>query len=473
MIDGRCLGAALLAATVGLSGCEGCRKPEPEPEPGPSPCLPAGSVPVGRPFDGPTFLDGETHKAIGPKVFIYHTGLRRVAVWRDRGRWRLADADSLLVLSRAANPSQDGARMLWPTGFEATRVGEGTFRLRKRARDGGKTALELTADALGPFAGLGVVEPDFLAEIVPVESSVPLAACASRAKPSLPGAVKVAILDTGFPQHVCLPDWRVGFDALDGRGEISRDVAGADENGHGTFCAGLIAAHCPVSPSGGSFLGANPDVNLLPARVADVNGCANVSDIARGLAWARDKGAEIASISLVSESRSRVLEREIRRSRMLVVAAVGNFDGRNLDRLPYYPAATSAPNLLAVGGFGCTKRIGSFGHLVDVLAPGENVRSLKGGDGFDDRSGTSVATAITAGQASLLEAAAHRAGRHLTPRDLRMLLLASSRRSSLPEPKTAPSSCSRGILDLANALEVLAGRGKSRNVLDCLLTKPF
>jgi hypothetical protein len=469
MSDGRWLGAVFLAAAAGLSDCEGCRKPEP----GPSPCLPANSVPVGRPFKGPAFLDGGTHKAIGPKVFVYDTGLRRVAVWRDWDRWRLADADSLLVLSGAANPPQDGARKLWPAGFEATRVGEDTFRLRKRARDGGKTALELAADVLGPLAGLGVVEPDFLAEIVPVERSVPTVACEARAEPSRSEAVKVAILDTGFPLHDCLPDWQVGFDALDGRGEISRDVAGPDENGHGTFCAGLIAAHCPVLPSGGSFFGANPKVDLLPARVADANGCANVSDIARGLAWARTKGAEIASISLVSESRSRVLEREIRRSRMLVVAAVGNFDGRNLDRLPYYPAATPAPNLLAVGGFGCIKRIGSFGHMVDVLAPGENVLSLKGRDRFEDRSGTSVATAITAGRASLLEAAAHRAGRHLAPRDLRLLLLTSSRRSTLPEPQTAPSSCSRGILDLDNALEVLGGRGKARNVLDCLLTKPF
>lgn len=121
----------------------------------------------------------------------------------------------------------------------------------------------------------------------------------------------------------------------------------------------MIAARCPVSRLG-SFFGANPDVDLLPAKVADVNGCANVSDIARGLSWASKKGAEIASISLVSESKSHVLEREIRRSVMLVVAAVGNFDGRDLDRLPYYPAATPAANLLAVGGFGCTKRIGSL-----------------------------------------------------------------------------------------------------------------
>jgi subtilisin family serine protease len=366
------------------------------------------------------------------------------------------------------NLPQDGARQ-WAS-FETTRVSEDTFRLRKRS-DVGKTVLEMAADSLGPLAGLGVVQPDFLAEIVPNERPASLVACEAQVKPSQPdgGEVKVAILDTGFPLHDCL-HWNVGFDAIGGQGEITREKALADKNGHGTFCAGLIAANCP-----GTFFGANSAVNLLPVRVADENGCANVSDIARGLSWARKKDAEIASISLVSESRSRVLEREILRSRdrMLVVAAVGNFDHRNLDRSPYYPAAIRAPNLFAVGGFGCSKRIGSFGHLVDALAPGDNVLSLKGKDRFESRSGTSVAAAIAAGQASLLEAAAHRMRRHLAPRKLRILLLMSSRQSPLPEPEGAPSSCSRGILDLANALQVLAGRGKSRNVFDCVLTRPF
>ncbi len=470
---GRWLGGIFLAA-VGLFCCEGSRKSEPSP----SPCLPTGSVPVGGAFDGPAFLVGGTHKAIGPKVFVYDTGIRRVAAWRDRGSWRLADADSLLVQSGAANLPGSVAQRLFPS-FETTPLGEGTFRLRKSAKDGGKTALELAADALGPLAGLGVVEPDFLAEIAPVVIPTSSGACATGAEPIRPEAeaVKVAILDTGFPLHDCL-HWKMGFDAIGGRGEISRNIASADptladKNGHGTFCSGLIAANCPAQI--GVFFGVNSQVDLLPARVADLNGCANVSDIAKGLSWARERGAEIASISLVSESRSRVLEREIRRGpgRMLVVAAVGNFDGRDLDRLPYYPAATPAANLLAVGGFGCTKRIGSFGHMVDVLAPGENMRSLMGRNSFADRSGTSVATAIAAGRASLLEATAHRMHRHLAPRELRLLLLSSSHRSSLPEPKTAPSSCSQGILDLDNALEVLAGRGKQRNVLDCLLTKPF
>lgn len=221
MSDGRWLGAVLLAA-VGLFGCEGCRKPEPGPEPGSSACLPPGSKPLGRVFDGPAFLVEETHEAVGPEVVVYDTGIRRVAVWRDRGRWRLADADSLLVPSGVVNLPKDGARQLLPAGFEASPVGEGAFRLRKLAKDGGKTALELAADALGPLAGLGVVEPDFLAEIVPVAPPIPSVACAARAEPSRPEAgavkVKVAILDTGFPLHECLGDWTVGFDAIGGRG---------------------------------------------------------------------------------------------------------------------------------------------------------------------------------------------------------------------------------------------------------------
>ena len=122
-----------------------------------------------------------------------------------------------------------------------------------------------------------------------------------------------------------------------------------------------------------------------------------------------------------------MLEREIRRSVMLVVAAVGNFDGRDL-RPPALLPGGDARRQPARGG---RLRL----HQADRLfwpsgrRPGawrERALTSAYSNSFSDRSGTSVAAAITAGRASLLEAAAHRAGRHLTPGELRMLLLTSS-----------------------------------------------
>ncbi|MFD0205012.1 MULTISPECIES: S8 family serine peptidase [Saccharothrix] len=126
------------------------------------------------------------------------------------------------------------------------------------------------------------------------------------------------------------------------------------------------------------------------------------SDIAEGLAWAADHGAEVVNLSLSGPVDSPVLHDAIRYAvdrGVVVVAAAGNSGGG----LPQYPAAY--PEVLAVSATdwnGNLTDFSSWGEHVDVAAPGLAVTSLD--DAAPDRtrtgSGTSVATPIVAGVAA-------------------------------------------------------------------------
>src|SRR2546421_2200222 len=86
--------------------------------------------------------------------------------------------------------------------------------------------------------------------------------------------VTVALMDTGIAQH---PD-------LDGsvvaRVDFVNDGATAlDPSGHGTFVAGLIAAH------GATFKGVAPDAKVISLRVLDQNGRGTMHSVLAAFDW--------------------------------------------------------------------------------------------------------------------------------------------------------------------------------------------
>jgi subtilisin family serine protease len=91
-----------------------------------------------------------------------------------------------------------------------------------------------------------------------------------------------------------------------------------------------------------------------------------------------------------------------------VVAAAGNCgDPTNYSCLTYnpviYPAAN--PNVLAVGATTWSDTRASFseyGYFVDVMAPGDDIYSTVWNDAYMDISGTSMASPLAAGLASLV-----------------------------------------------------------------------
>jgi subtilisin family serine protease len=236
-------------------------------------------------------------------------------------------------------------------------------------------------------------------------------------------SVTVAVIDTGVdlnhpelaPLIVAgqdLVDWRPGDIPKQGwvfEGDfVGVDADPQDEVGHGTHVAGTIAC---VSNTGAGVTGVTWNARLMPVRVlariretatGRVSGTGSSANIAAGIRWAADHGAQIINMSLGGYGDARV-EREaiayaIARG-VVVVAAMGN-DNTNK---PSYPAAY--PDVIAVAATDSVDHRASFsntGSWIDVSAPGVGILSTYWDNTYKSLDGTSMASPHVAGVAALI-----------------------------------------------------------------------
>jgi subtilisin family serine protease/flagellar hook assembly protein FlgD len=249
--------------------------------------------------------------------------------------------------------------------------------------------------------------------------------------------VRIAVVDSGV--DVTHPDL-VGkiagrFNAVTGSTDV-RDVVG-----HGTGVASVAAA---ATNNGTGMAGAGWDSTVLAVKVADRTGRIFTDDLAAGIVWAVDSGADVINLSLGGPSSDR-LERDAidyaRKAGVLVVAAAGNTGATGKQ----YPAAH--PDVLSVGA---TNAAGSarapfstFGSWVDVAAPGRDIVVAVPGGGYAKADGTSFSSPLVAGQVALLEA--HRPGR--TSAELSAAVTRST--------TAAKFGFARGLVDFAGSLDLL------------------
>lgn len=250
-------------------------------------------------------------------------------------------------------------------------------------------------------------------------------------------SVTVAVLDTGF-NHA--GGAALGADHEDRILGASKDVISGDTvedegldaiedgDGHGTFVASQILAD-PSSGDDAHHEGILPDADLLALRVLNDDGEGSAADIAEGIRYAADQGADVACLSLGSPMYSVEIHRAIEYARdegMIVVAAVGN--DRQGSRWVATPA--SAEDAIGVSSLAVDEEdelrmatypnIGphpgttdfSDGETVDsapdVAAIGTEVEALVASTGNSRRertlTGTSMAAPVVAGIAGLLVA---------------------------------------------------------------------
>jgi hypothetical protein len=211
------------------------------------------------------------------------------------------------------------------------------------------------------------------------------------------GAV-VAVVDSGVDGNHPdlsgqLTDAGADFVAGSGNGRV-------DPNGHGTHVAGIVAA---VQGNGIGVAGLAPRARVMPVRVLDENGAGWMSDIARGVTYAVDNGADVVNLSLGGTSADPVLKTALeyaRSSGVIAVAAVGN--QRQAGSPTSYPAAF--PGVVGVASTDSGDASSSFsnrGSYVDVAAPGGSIRSTYPGGTYATWSGTSMATPYVAALAAL------------------------------------------------------------------------
>ena len=211
--------------------------------------------------------------------------------------------------------------------------------------------------------------------------------------------VKIAIIDTGVDKDhpdlqaniksgvnfVSKPSWRP-----------ADPEKWDDDNGHGTHCAGIVAA---VDNEVG-VIGVAPEADIYGVKVLDRTGSGYVSDVIAGIEWSDDNGMQVISMSLGSSSDSTPLEWACNAAAdagIVVVAAAGN-SGSGVN----YPAKYES--VIAVSATDDTDTIALFssrGPEVELAAPGVSIYSTYRGGGYATMSGTSMACPHVAGTAAL------------------------------------------------------------------------
>ena len=203
----------------------------------------------------------------------------------------------------------------------------------------------------------------------------------------------VAILDTGV--DLGHPDLQGSF--VQGHDFVNGDGDPSDDQGHGTLVAGVVAARANNGLGG---VGACSGCSLMPVKVIAGNGSGSASDIAAGIRWAADNGADVINMSFTlsgPDDGVRDAIEHAQRLGVLVVAAAGNSGTTELT----YPGAYAG--VISVAGSDPSDARydwSNFGGWVQVAAPGCNVSTGAGG-AFGEFCGTSSATAFVSGLVGL------------------------------------------------------------------------
>jgi subtilisin family serine protease len=221
------------------------------------------------------------------------------------------------------------------------------------------------------------------------------------------GSGIVAVLDTGVQYaHRDL----VGR-LLPGRDFVNDDTNAGDDNGHGTWVAGIIAAN---ANDGYGIAGISWSDKVLPVKIMSREGTGSTADLIDGIVWAADHGATVINMSVGGFPYSQAVQDAVNyawNSGAVLVGAAGN----NRRQEDFYPA--SFANVVSVSATQVEDEFShwsSWGPKVDVSAPGSSVQTTNcttctyaDHDTWGDHtyiSGTSFATPNVAGVVALIRA---------------------------------------------------------------------
>lgn len=205
----------------------------------------------------------------------------------------------------------------------------------------------------------------------------------------------IAIIDTGI--QLDHPDLQrnivQGYDFVNDRENAS------DDHGHGTHVAGIVAA---VRNQVGT-VGASHTARLMPIKVLNSTGSGYVSDVAKGIYWATDNGAQIINLSLGTSIDATVLRKAVNYASskgVLMTGAAGNDSGSPCS----YPGAYSA--VICVVATDSSNRLASFSNIGgELAAPGVSNYSTFLGSTYRYLSGTSMASPHVAGSLAVVREA--------------------------------------------------------------------
>nr|PZN11889.1 MAG: peptidase S8 [Caldicoprobacter oshimai] len=267
--------------------------------------------------------------------------------------------------------------------------------------------------------------------------------------------IGIAILDTGVYPHPDLIRPKNRIIAFKDFVNDKKDPY--DDNGHGTFVAGVAAGN--GYSSGGKYAGVAPEANVIAVKVMNRDGEGSASKIVAGMQWVADHWKEynirVVCLSLGSKPSGAIRNdplvvavNQLWKQGIFVTAAAGNSG-------PKKGTITTpgiSPSIVTVGAVDDKRTVDISDDVVaefssrgpahgnipkpDVVAPGVNVVSLNtdrdytGGPklyslekAYTTMSGTSVAAPIVAGIAALI----FEAHPEYTPDEVKALIMKYAR----------------------------------------------
>ena len=216
--------------------------------------------------------------------------------------------------------------------------------------------------------------------------------------------IKVAVIDTGIDYDH--PD--LAANCKGGYDFVNNDNDPMDDHGHGTHCAGIIAA---VAGNEIGVVGVAPEAHLYAVKVLDSSGSGYLEDVLAGIEWAVNNGMQIISMSLGTKSDYQSLhdacDSAYYENCVLLVAAAGNEATswsvkRDKDTI-IYPAKYDS--VIAVGATDQNDKRASWsstGPALELVAPGVDIYSTYWDDTYATKSGTSMACPHVSGTAALV-----------------------------------------------------------------------
>jgi len=205
-------------------------------------------------------------------------------------------------------------------------------------------------------------------------------------------------------------------------------LMGGGNPGHGTHCAGNVAAK---GNNALGIAGVAPNVKIMSLRFISEKGEGTSADAIKAIKYAVDNGAKVLSNSWGSEGEDPAEDAENKALReiiayaqekgVLFVAAAGNghqgvgYDNDS-DEAPAYPASYDHETIISVAALDMKNELGAFSNwgtkTVDIGAPGVDVYSTVVGGSYNNYvidigpfqiswDGTSMAAPHVAGAAAL------------------------------------------------------------------------
>ena len=202
------------------------------------------------------------------------------------------------------------------------------------------------------------------------------------------GTKRAWIIDTGID----LDHGDLNVDVAKGKTFVLRTTTPNDDNGHGTHCAGIVAA----KDNDGGVVGVAAGAPVVPVKVLDKRGSGAMSVIIQGVDWVTANGVagDAANMSLgggIMEALDLEVI-EMGAKGIFVALAAGN---ESDDANNHSPARANGLNIYTISACDVNDYFATFSNYgnppIDYCAPGVSILSTYNNGGLATMSGTSMA----------------------------------------------------------------------------------